>query len=218
MTYVNILRAISTTWLTRIENTIFAYCVRLRSFTLSRPDDNRVSIETKKWLTAISSISMAETAEVSEISRVSLDGNANTKRSTLGHMNLLKAWLRENCNELQEPESIEPKKFDILLAQFYAGVRKPGLVEDADDVARQYEPQTLVSIHNSIARFLREKEYPCNIKLDKQFRHAREVLASMQKKLRQLGKGNKPNSSLEFTPNEIHCLAEKQLLGTGKLA
>ena len=76
---------------------------------------------------------------------------------TTSHVNLFKSWFKDN-HELREPESVDRTVLDLPMAQFFLGVRKPGQQQLAH-TSWQYEPQTLVSMQNSIFRYLRDRGY-----------------------------------------------------------
>lgn len=140
--------------------------------------------------------------------------NENTKKVTASHMRLFKSYL-EQKNENQSPEMIPPDKLDKYIAQFLMSVRKKGDTS-MSDCERQYEPQTLLSMHSSINRYLVSKNYAVNIKQAEVFRHSRDVLNAKMKELKTFGKGNLPNASQPFTDTEFDILAQKELLGTSK--
>ena len=114
--------------------------------------------------------------------------NKNTKRMTLCHIKLFKAWLAEK-SEVRDPHHIPADQLDTYLAQFILSVRKEWRLP-IDHELRQYEPETLTAIHSSVHRFLNDNGYASNTKADDYFRHSRAVLSAKKKELKQLGKGN----------------------------
>ena len=72
------------------------------------------------------------------------------------------------------------------LGRFYLSVRKTD--------GKEYEPDSLSGIQNSIDRYLSEKQYGLRIKTAEEFEHARQVLMAKRKSLKKEGKGNNPAS------------------------
>ena len=70
-------------------------------------------------------------------------------------------------------------------------------------------------IQASVARHLREKKYPHNIREDTIFQQSRDVVAAKCKSLKQQGKGLKKNRSDPFTEEEISIMFERGSLGNG---
>ena len=79
-----------------------------------------------------------------------------------------------------------------------------------------YEPDTLTSKFNSIARYLRDKGYEKDIKCDKEFSHARSVLASKRKELKARGLGNRKNKAETISESDLKRLMSTQQIGIGK--
>lgn len=141
--------------------------------------------------------------------------NVNTKKQTECHLRLFRQFLRQK-KEFREPQSISPTELDTYLAQFFLSVRKTSEDKQLGDIDRQYEPSSLVAMHSSIFRYLRDLKYECNIKQDMRFQHSRNVLSAKLKELKQLGKGNNPNAAQSFAPEELDVLVNKNVLGTSK--
>ena len=74
--------------------------------------------------------------------------------------------------ERREIELIPAGELDKYLATFVISVRKV----DENKQAEEYEPDSLSSKVNIITRYLREKQYPFDIKTSKEFEHSRKVL------------------------------------------
>jgi hypothetical protein len=142
--------------------------------------------------------------------------NASTKNVTSSHTRLFSKWLRTR-GENRAPEDIDAKQLDMYLAHFTLTVRKEGSGDDINNVSRQYEPSTMMSMHSSLFRYLNDKQYDHNIKTSDSFRHSREVLMSKMKELKQLGKGNKPRAAQAFTSEELAKLFQLNLLGLGEI-
>lgn len=144
--------------------------------------------------------------------------NLNTKRATEGHIRLFRAWLQATNHDQRNPEEIPGTELDNLLARFFLGIRKQSSdpSKSIDDVSIEYEPITLRSIHSSIHRYLTDHNYDHNIKESMIFQHSRQVLLAKLKQLKQLGKGNKPNSSQPFTSDDLLIMRSKNIIGSGK--
>lgn len=142
--------------------------------------------------------------------------NDNTRRMTDCHVRLLRSFL-DTRRERRQIEDIPPVELDLLLAQFFLGVRKaaPADTEEFDGNSRQYEPGTLLAMQGSFHRYLCDKGYEVNVKADSHFKHSRDVLKAKMKELKQLGKGNKPHAAEPFTPEELQAFVERNLLGAG---
>ena len=97
----------------------------------------------------------------------------NTLSKTKSDVNLFKVWVRSTQTEERNPEEILPARLDTYLGKFYLGVRKMD--------GREYEPDSLTSIQNSIDRYLSENEYGVKIKAGHEFKHSRKVLAAKKK-------------------------------------
>jgi len=133
-------------------------------------------------------------------------------------MRLFKLWLVQR-NEFRNPEDLGPKDLDLHIAQFILGVRKQSTATGiSNDVDRQYEPQSLSSMHSAIYRYLNNKCYGVYIKQDERLRHSRDVLAAKMKKLKSLGKGNLPNAAQPFNDDKIRILVQKDLLGASEIS
>lgn len=137
--------------------------------------------------------------------------NNNTVQQTKSHIRLFTNWLATK-QEMRAPKDIEPTQLDTYLAQFTLSIRKAGN-EDIGHPSRQYEPSSLVAMHNSVFRHLNSVSYGHNIKTSELFQHSRAVLAAKMKELKQLGKGNKPNAAQPFTSDELTKMFAMNLLG-----
>ena len=133
--------------------------------------------------------------------------NSNTKKKTDYDVKKLQQWLSET-GEYRCPEDIPPKDLNFYLARMILSIKKPN--------GDEYEPDSLRSIYSSIHRHLTTKHYRESIMTSAEFKHARDVLASKKKSLKQQGLGNKKRLADPFTDDEINVLRKKQLLGSGK--
>ena len=132
--------------------------------------------------------------------------NENTRKKTQQNVALLEEFLTLR-NESRHIEEIAPKELNVYIAEFIITVRKKDGNED-------YEPSSLRSLMASFERYLKKKNYGFVIMKDAEFEQACKALQSKQKDLKQKGKGNKPNSSVALTEEEIKLLHDKELLGT----
>jgi hypothetical protein len=63
----------------------------------------------------------------------------------------------------------------------------------------EYEPDSLTSIHRSIARKLDSINYGYNIVEDREFKLSRQVLAAKRRELKQQGLGNRKKQAEELS-------------------
>jgi len=123
--------------------------------------------------------------------------NENTKKSTEYWKNVFKKWANERNYETNL-EEYESDVLDQTLSQFYAELRK----ENEDD----YEPDCLKVMQASLERYLKSKAYPKSIIRDREFLNSRKVLEGKARKLREQGKGKRPNRSRSLTKEEEEVL------------
>ena len=64
-----------------------------------------------------------------------------------------------------------------------------------------------------IERYLKENKYAVSIMSSREFAISRAVLEGKARKLRQMGKGKRPNKACSLTKDEINCLWECGQLG-----
>ena len=81
------------------------------------------------------------------------------------------------------------------MSQFYAEVRK----ESGED----YEPDSLRVMQAALERHLKSKLYPKSIIKDREFLSSRKNLEGKARKLREDGRGKRPNRSESLTNEEI---------------
>ncbi|KAJ8299148.1 hypothetical protein KUTeg_023208 [Tegillarca granosa] len=77
----------------------------------------------------------------------------NTKYKTSSNIKLFKEFFDE-LREVREPETIPPKELDNYIARFILSARPKSF----NETKKEYEPDTLTSMHNSIDRYLKEKK------------------------------------------------------------
>lgn len=148
------------------------------------------------------------TGELKELSE-----NENTKKSIEQWKNVFVKWATERGKE-KNFEAYECVDLDKTLSQFYAEVRK----ESGED----YEPDSLRVMQAALERHLKSKLYPKSIIKDREFLCSRKVLQGEARKLREEGRGKRPNRSKRLTNEEEetlwksgqHCSGNPQHLST----
>ena len=157
-----------------------------------------VSKSEKKVVERFSSASEADVK-----SMMAEASNKNTDKTTSTWLRVYREWAAAK-QQIADLETIPPQKLDVVLQQFYAEVKK----KNGDD----YEPESLAVMQASLDRFLRENNYGYSIVRDDKFCHSNKVLKGKASKLRQLGKGNRPNASQPLTWED-----EEKLWSLGRL-
>ena len=135
---------------------------------------------------------------------INIHENANTKRKTVSHVNLLTEFLQSK-GQTREIHEIGPDELDPLLSQFFVSVRQNNGAE--------YEPSTLRNMLSSFERYLKQRNYPESLVNSVKFAKCRTALKSKQKNLKMQGHGNKPKTADRVTDTEINELFECQELG-----
>ena len=125
--------------------------------------------------------------------------NENTKKNTEYWKNIFKKWTNKR-NLQPNLEDYQSDVLDRTLSQFYAELRK----ENGDD----YEPDSLKVMQASLERYLKSKAYPKSIIRDREFLNARKVLDGKARKLREQGKGKRPNRSRSLTKEEEEVVSQ----------
>ena len=122
-----------------------------------------------------------------------LSENEDTKKSTEQWKNVFVKLATERGKEknLEACECVDP---DETLSQFYAEVRK----ESGED----YEPDSLRVMQAALKRHLKSKLYPKSIIKDREFLSSRKLLEGKARKLREEGRGKRPNRSKSLTNEE----------------
>ena len=170
-----------------------------REVTASAAQDAPVKAEMK--MKQSERFSTASEADVK--SMIAEASNKNTDKTTSTWLRVFREWAVVK----QQPayiETIPPEKLDLVLQQFYAEVKK----KNGED----YEPESLAVMQASLDRHLRERNYGYSIVRDDKFCNSNKVLKGKASKLRQLGKGNRPNSSQPLTWED-----EEKLWSLGRL-
>lgn len=143
--------------------------------------------------------------EYDEIDKFILDQQSvKTKYATKYGSNTFKKFC-QSINEQRAAELIPPSELNAILCQFFMNVKKLD--------GKEYEPDTLTSIHRSLQRYLNEKKTDVNILTDPDFQQSRNVLAAKRKQLTKLGYGNKPNATRELEEDEIEKLYQTGFFG-----
>lgn len=135
----------------------------------------------------------------------SLSKNEHTLRKTMSSIKRIRMFFYE-VGETRPLEKIPPVALDRLLGLFFRTAKK----FDGTD----FEPQSLKSFQHSIERYLRYKHYRHNILLDSVFSGCRSVLLERKIELREMGKGNKPNSAPKLTVQEEEKMWSCGVLGS----
>ena len=79
---------------------------------------------------------------------------------------------------------------------------------------KDYEPNSLNSLHTSIDRYLRDKGYSLSIVRDREFLSSKSVLEGKAKIIRDNGGGKRPNRAHSLTEDEERVLWQCGQLGT----
>ena len=115
------------------------------------------------------------------------------------------------ANDIDEMKMLDAATLDQYIGGFLQSLKgfdkKTGSEYD-------YEPSTISSYFNSIAKKLQANCYKFDITHHENFKICRSVLSSKRKNLKDLGKGNKPNKSEGLSEEDEEKLWEKGVLGT----
>ena len=95
---------------------------------------------------------------------------------------------------------------DKLLAMFIISIHKSDKTE--------YEPDSITSKFNSIARYCREKHYEFDIHISPVFQRNLDVLSSKRKQLKSHGLRNKARKAEPITQEDIQKLKDAGQLGS----
>ena len=131
--------------------------------------------------------------------------NQNTVKKTNQDVGLFQKFL-ETKSESRELELIDAPSLNEYISEFVVVVRQK-------KTGKNYEPDSLQSMFNSISRYLLDKKYPLSIMTAPEFNKSRNALKSKKKELKKEGYGNKPNEAESLTKAEIKILYEKKQLG-----
>lgn len=121
----------------------------------------------------------------------------STLKKTENHKNRFVDYLLR-VGETRQPEEIIPRSLDVYLSTYIRNLVK----FDGTD----YEPDSITSIYGSIDRHLREQSYSVSIMDSGEFKNSRDMVEAKRKALKASGKGNKPNSAVSLTNEEIEIL------------
>ena len=127
----------------------------------------------------------------------------NTNRTTKTWLNTYISWAKLR-SQRQDIENLSPRELNSVLGQFYAELKKIN--------GEDYQPESLAVMQASLDRHLKEKGYTLSIVRDPQFHSSNKILRGKATKLREEGKGSRPNASKALTWQE-----EAELWKAGKL-
>ena len=115
--------------------------------------------------------------------------------------------INEFLNSEEEERNREniPASEQQLAKKFVLGVRKKNCEE--------YELSSLRGFLQSVDRHLRKKECTFSLLNDKEFCDVQDILRKKQKQLKDIGKGNKPNSADALTDEKIEEFYRAGVLG-----
>ena len=138
-------------------------------------------------------------------SLVNKSKNSNTTKAASQWMRVFNSWVALR-GEVRPIYLLPPIDLDKVLQSFYAEVRKTN--------GNEYEPNPLASMQAGIDRYLKENNYHVSIIRDRVFSTSRTVLEGECKKLREHGKGKRPNKSNSLSESEVNISWECGQLGT----
>ena len=98
---------------------------------------------------------------------------------------------------------------DVLVGAFL----KEATYKARDGSIKEYESDSLTSLHRGIERYLKENGYKQSLVTSDDFAGSRKVLETRRKELKGKGKGNKPNKADPITPDEEEKMWEVGALG-----
>ena len=135
---------------------------------------------------------------------VDTEANTNTKKKTTSDIALVELFLA-NEGETRDIQEIPPADLDRYLSKFLVSVRKKS--------GDEYEPTTLRGFIASVDRYLKKFRYSESVITGQSFANTRDVLKTKQKKLKRLGKGNRPQEAVPLTDDEITALFTSNVVG-----
>ena len=141
----------------------------------------------------LTKVKMLTDEEISDF----IDGQKakNTVNKTKSYVGIFIRWLAATLrSEQHNLEEILPVRLNSSLKSFYYRVKKRNRDE--------YEPETLMSIKNTVDRYLCEKSYGYSVCSGDEFKSSREVLCAKGKYLKKDGQGRKPNNAEEMSAEE----------------
>ena len=89
--------------------------------------------------------------------------------------------------EIRLMENIPAPELNVVLCKFFMEIRKVN--------GNQFDPNSLITMHRGLQRYLDIKKVSFNILTDNNFEKSRKVLAAKRKQLVKEGFGNKPNAT-----------------------
>ena len=120
-----------------------------------------------------------------------------------------RTWVK-STGEQRDITDIPPVSLDGLVGTYLKTAKFRGKNGEEKD----YEPDSLTSIHRSIDRYLKQNGYQYSLITSKEFEVSKLVLETRRKELKSQGKGNRPNRADAITPAEEEKLWEKGQLGS----
>ena len=129
--------------------------------------------------------------------------NINTAKSTRFWLSVWEKWCEHN-EISKEIVKFEPSELNALLERFYAEVK----AKNGSD----HEPESLKVMLAAIDRHLKDHGYQYSVIKDREFHSSKLVLEGKAKRLREEGRGKRPNKARKLTKDE-----EEELWTTGKL-
>ncbi|KAK7091244.1 uncharacterized protein KIAA1958-like [Littorina saxatilis] len=133
--------------------------------------------------------------------------NQNTQKKTKSNMTILFSFISSTMpDEEHKIEHFSPEKLNAILSKFFITITKEN--------GESYEPGSLRGFFQSFQRFLKRKQYPCNIMNDPAFQQTRDALAAKQKVLKSDGKGNVPNKASSLSDREVEQIYDAGQIGT----
>ena len=134
--------------------------------------------------------------------------NKNTARKTNNEAKKFIDWLQQPPrNEFRPIESLPAEILDSHIGQYLLTLKR----KDGKD----YQPDSLTSIHRAINRYLQSVGFTGNLVKDTVFQVSKKVLESKRKELKKSGLGNHDLKADPLTPEEEEILWEKGELGNG---
>ena len=130
--------------------------------------------------------------------------NKNTVQKTDQNFKRFEEYMENMKNEHRPIIKIPVETMDNYIGGFMLSVKKRD--------GGFYEPDSLTAFHRSIARKLKEIDYPHDVIVDAVFSTSRQVLAARRRELKQMGLGNKPNRASSLSVDEENILWESGAL------
>ncbi len=116
---------------------------------------------------------------------------------------MFQKWLNLEYCETRKAQDIPMKQLDIYIGHWISQLTLPN--------GQQYEPASIQAKLASLARYLREKKYTCNIMDETVFSYTAQAFKNKQESLREIGKGSRPNAAQPLSLTEEQILRETQM-------